>query len=134
MGLQPENSMDAVHSQLEQSGAIQGLSDQIQENVNEVTVLCRNLPKGIVRVDTKSTEDVNDSSACPIGSADNEAEPLPPKDGETRPGLLQAGPAPATSPVLELGQHRVRPGSIWTPMEDVAGLAARVRADESLNG
>ncbi len=56
MGLQPENSMDAVHSQLEQSGAIQGLSDQIQENVNELTVLCRNLPKGIVRVDTKSTE------------------------------------------------------------------------------
>ena len=69
--------MDAVHSQLEQSGAIQGLSDQIQENVNEVTVLCRNLPKGVVRVDTKSTEGVNDSSACPIGSADNEVEPLP---------------------------------------------------------
>ena len=134
MGLQPENSMDAVHSQLEQSGAIQGLSDQIQENVNEVTVLCRNLPKEIVRFDTKSTEDVNDSSACPIGSADNEAEPLPPKDGETRPGLLQAGPAPATSPVREPGQRRVRHGSIWTPMEDVAGLAARARADEPLNG
>ena len=134
MGLQPENSMDAVHSQLEQSGAIQGLSDQIQENVNEVTVLCRNLPKGIVRIDTELMEGVNDSSACPIGSADNEARTLPAKDGETRPGLLQAGPAPATSPVREPGQRRVRHGSIWTPMEDVAGLAARARADEPPNG
>ena len=133
MGLQPENSMDAVHSQLEQSGAIKGLNDQIQENENEVVVLCRNLPKGIVRVDTKSMEGFNDSSACPVESADNDAETLPPKDGETRPGLLQAGPAPATSPVREPGQYRVRPGSIWRPMEDVAGLAARVRADESLN-
>ena len=56
MRLQPENPMDAVHSKLEQTGPIQGLSDQIQENVNEVNLLCRNTPKRIVRADTKSTE------------------------------------------------------------------------------
>ena len=133
MGLQPENAMDAVHSQLEQSGAIQGLSDQIQGNVNAVIKLCRNLPSDIVRVDTKSKEGVNDSTACLIGSVDSEAGLLPPKDGKTRPGLLQAEPAPTTSPVRGTGQRRVRPGAISTPTEDGAGLSATTREDESLD-
>ena len=53
MRLQPESTMDAAHSKLEQSGTIQGLSDQIQRKRNEVTLLCRSDPDRIVRCATK---------------------------------------------------------------------------------
>ena len=53
MRLQPESTMDAAHSKLEQSGTIQGLSDQIQGKRNEVNLLCRSGPDQIVRCATK---------------------------------------------------------------------------------
>ena len=53
MRLQPESTMDAAHSKLEQSGTIQGLSDQIQGKGNEVTLLCRSDADQIVRCATK---------------------------------------------------------------------------------
>ena len=123
--------MNAVHSKLKQSGVIHGLSDQIQRETSEVNLLCRSKPKGIVRAATKPTTRVNDSTAFPIGSADIEAKPPPPKGVGTRPGLLQVWPAPAASPVLEKGAQQMRSAAIWMPRESVDGPAASAQADES---
>ena len=131
MRLQPENPMNAVHSKLKQSGAIHGLSDQIQRETSEVNLLCRSKPKEIVRAATKTTTRVNDSTACPIESADIEAKPPPPKDVGTRPGLLQVWPAPTASPVLEKGGQQVRSAAIWTPRANVDEPAATAQADEA---